>query len=242
MNLSILIGTLTARKDRERIFTTDYRRWNEPFREYLFNTMSYIASTFYEPFAAITKINSEIERAILVKLMKYRSLARLRMKEAQNPIYYHSGGRYFRKCVRKKLSNEYKELALRSGAAKPVLCLLSSSLYYWLWIVFSDCYHVTRADVDMLPVPDSILSDKRLHRLSDTLVDDLERNAEVRTRRRADGSEQKEVNYFVGRSKHLMDRIDHLLAEHYSLSAEEVHYLVNYDAKYRIIDVGDSYG
>ena len=241
MNLSILMGTATARKDREQIFTTAYTRWNEPFREYLFNTISYIASTFHEPLAAITKISSEIDRIILVKLLKYRSLARLRTKGAQNPIYYHSGGRYFRKCIRTKLSSEYKELPLHNEAAKPVLCLLSSSLYYWLWILFSDCYHVTRADVDMVPVPDSIMSDKRFHRLSDALVEDLERNAEVRIRRRADGSEQKEVNYLAGRSKHLMDRIDHLLAEHYGLSEEEVCYLVNYDAKYRTNDMSDGY-
>ena len=241
MNLSILMGTATARKDREQIFTTAYTRWNEPFREYLFNTISYIASTFHEPLAAITKISSEIDRIILVKLLKYRSLARLRTKGAQNPIYYHSGGRYFRKCIRTKLSSEYKELPLHNEAAKPVLCLLSSSLYYWLWILFSDCYHVTRADVDMVPVPDSIMLDKRFHRLSDALVEDLERNAEVRIRRRADGSEQKEVNYLAGRSKHLMDRIDHLLAEHYGLSEEEVCYLVNYDAKYRTNDMSDGY-
>ncbi len=241
MNLSILIGTATARKDREQIFTTAYTRWNEPFREYLFDTISYIASTFHEPLAAITKISSEIDRIILVKLLKYRSLARLRTKGAQNPIYYHSGGRYFRKCIRTKLSSEYKELPLHNEAAKPVLCLLSSSLYYWLWILFSDCYHVTRADVDMVPVPDSIMLDKRFHRLSDALVEDLERNAEVRIRRRADGSEQKEVNYLAGRSKHLMDRIDHLLAEHYGLSEEEVCYLVNYDAKYRTNDMSDGY-
>ena len=241
MNLSILMGTATARKDREQIFTTAYTRWNEPFREYLFDTISYIASTFHEPLAAITKISSEIDRIILVKLLKYRSLARLRTKGAQNPIYYHSGGRYFRKCIRTKLSSEYRELPLHNEAAKPVLCLLSSSLYYWLWILFSDCYHVTRADVDMVPVPDSIMLDKRFHRLSDALVEDLERNAEVRIRRRADGSEQKEVNYLAGRSKHLMDRIDHLLAEHYGLSEEEVCYLVNYDAKYRTNDMSDGY-
>ena len=90
----------------------------------------------------------------------------------------------------------------------------------------------------MVPVPDSLLLDKRLHRLSDTLVDDLERNAEIRTRRRADGSEQTEVNYSVGKSKYVMDEIDRMLAGHYGLSEEEVSYLVNYDAKYRINDTG----
>ncbi len=238
MNLSILVGMPIAKKDQGRILTTSYTRWNEAYRENLFDTVSYIESAFYEPFSAITKINSETDQAILSKLLKYRPLTRLRVKKSKNPIYYHSGGRYFRKCIRRKLSNEYKELFLLEKAANSVLCLLSSSLYYWLWLVFSDCYHVTRTDIDMVPVPDSMLSDKRLHGLSDTLVNDLERNAEVRIRRRADGSEQAEVNYSVGKSKYVMDEIDRILAGHYGLSEEEVSYLVNYDAKYRINDIG----
>ena len=234
MNLSIFVGAPPMKRNKNRIFTTSYNRWNESARKYLFRTISYIESPFYEPFAALPKIGLEIDRDILGKIMQYEPLARLRAKGARNPIYYHSGGRYFRKCIRKKLSNEYKELSLRDNAEDSILCLLSSSFYYWLWIVFSDCYHVTRADIDMITVPDSMITDKRLHRLSNSFVDDLEKNAEVRVRRRADGSEQKEVNYLVGKSKYLIDEIDRVLAEHYGLSEEEVSYLVNYDTKYRM--------
>lgn len=234
MNLSILVGTSYKKKNRGRIFTTSYNRWNESTRKHLFSTISYIESSFYETFAALPKIGLEIDQDILSKIMQYEPLARLRIKGSRNPIYYHSGGRYFRKCIRKKLSNEYKELSLQKNAEDAILCLLSSSLYYWLWIVFSDCYHVTRTDVDMIAVPDSMIEDKRLHRLSNSLINDLERNAEVRMRRRADGSERKEINYFVGKSKSLIDKIDRVLAEHYGLSEEEICYLVNYDVKYRM--------
>ena len=234
MNLSILVGTSHKKKNKGRIFTTSYNRWNEVTRNYLFSTISYIESSFYESFAAFPKIGLEVDRDILNKIMQYEPLARLRTKGARNRIYYHSGGRYFRKCIRKKLSNEYKELSLQNHAEDAVLCLLSSSLYYWLWIVFSDCYHVTRTDVDMIAVPNSMIGDKRFHELSNSLVDDLEKNAKVRMRRRADGSEQKEINYFVGKSKSLIDEIDRVLGEHYGLSEEEVCYLVNYDVKYRM--------
>ena len=234
MNLSILVGTSKKEKNKGRIFTTSYNRWNEITRKHLFSTISYIESSFYESFAALPKIGLEIDRDILSKVMQYEPLARLRTKGARNRIYYHSGGRYFRKCIRKKLSNEYKELSLQNNAEDAILCLLSSSLYYWLWIVFSDCYHVTRTDVDMIAVPNSMIEDKRFQGLSNSLVDDLERNAEVRIRRRADGSEREEINYFVGKSKSLIDEIDRVLGEHYGLSEEEICYLVNYDIKYRM--------
>ena len=234
MNLSILIGTTLVRKSYGQILTTSYKRWNEAIRNYLFSTIWYIDSTFYESFAAICKVGSETDQAILSKLIKYQPLERLRVKRSPNPIYYHSGGRYFRKCIRRKLSNEYKELSVKKEAVDPILCLLSSSLYYWLWIIFSDCYHVIRTDIGTIPVPDSIVSDKRFQKLAHALVDDLEKNAEVRIRRRADGSERKEVNYFVGKSKFLIDKIDRVLAEHYGFTDEELDFIINYDIKYRI--------
>jgi hypothetical protein len=234
MNLTIFIGTTSENQDRYKIFTTNYRRWNENSRGHLFGTISYIESFFSEPLAAISKIGSCAELIILKKLMSHEPLERLRINGADDPIYYHSGGRYFRKCIRRQLSNEYKELSLRSGAADPILCLLSSSLYYWFWIIFSDCYHVTRLDINTIPVPDSLVHDTRLNRLSDTLVDDLEKNAEVRMRRRADGRRQEEVNFHVGKSKSLIDQIDHIIAEHYGLSELELDFIINYDIKYRM--------
>ncbi len=234
MNLSILIGTRRVAKGHCSIFTTSYKRWNEVARKHLFATVSYTESGFHEPLAAISKIGSETDRTILGKLTKHQPLARFRRQESSNPVFYHSGGRYFRKCIRTKLSNEYKELPLSGEAANPALCLLSSSLYYWLWLVLSDCYHVTRTDIDTIPIPDSVISDNRLHQAADVLVDDLERNAKVRVRRRADGSEQREVNYFVGKSKRVIDEIDRTLAQHYGFTDEELDFIINYDIKYRM--------
>ena len=234
MNLSILIGASRANKGRSSIKTTSYNRWNNVTRDYLFSTIAYVDSEFHETFAAILKSGSDNDRIILSKLTKYQPLGHLRRQRASTPIFYHSGGRYFRKCIRTKLSNEYKELSLTEEAANPVLCLLSSSLYYWLWIAVSDCYHVTRTDVDTIPIPDSMISDQRFHELADALMDDLERNAEIRVRRRADGSEREEVNYLVGKSKGLIDQIDRLLAQHYGFTAEELDFIINYDIKYRM--------
>ena len=234
MNLSIWLGTPLAQKNSTRIFTTSYNRWNQAAREYLFSTISYAESAFNESFSAVFKIDSKAGRSILDRVTQHRPLIRFHAREDQDSIFYHSGGRYFRKCIRRKLSNEYKELPLQEQASSPILCLLSSSLYYWLWLAFSDCYHVTRPDVEKVPVPDPIVSDKKLHNLADALIDNLERNAQVRNRRRADGSKQQEVNYFVGKSKHIIDEIDKVLAEHYGFTDEELDFIINYDIKYRM--------
>ena len=234
MNLSIWLGTPLAQKNSTRIFTTSYNRWNQAAREYLFSTISYAESAFNESFSAVFKIGYYTDHLILDKLTKQKPMVRFRVKNSSIPIYYHNGGRYFRKCIKKRLSKKYVELPLREQAANPILCLLSSSLYYWLWIIFSDCYDVTRPDVDNIPVPDSVVSDKKLHNLADALIDNLERNAQVRNRRRADGSKQQEVNYFVGKSKHIIDEIDKVLSEHYGFTGEELDFIINYDIKYRM--------
>ena len=234
MNLSILIGATNGKGEPRQIFSTPYNRWNKASRANLFLTLPYTESRLEVSPSAILKIGSATERVVLSKLNNYPSLCRFRVKRTSVPIYCHSGGRYFRKCIRQKLSNEYKEIALLAEAANPILCLLSSSLYYWFWVVLSDCYHVTRGDLDALPVPDSVIADKRFDGLADSLIDDLEKHAKVRLRRRADGSEQREKNYVVAESKPLIDKIDRVLAEHYGFTEEELDFIINYDIKYRM--------
>ena len=154
-------------------------------------------------------------------------------------IYYHSGGRYFRKCIEQKLSNEYKELPVRLGAEKNVISLISSTLYYWYWLLESDCYHVTKTDVLEFPVHPAVLSDSKLIELGSNLLADLEKNAVVRTRHRKSGEVVQEVNYYVGKSKGLIDLIDVNIAKHYALTDEETDFIINYDIKYRMGGAGE---
>lgn len=234
MNLSVFVGSTDSGVSSPIVHSTRYNRWLESARPFLFSQLAYCRSRYRDDLAAIPKSGCSDDAQLLEKVMRYPSLGRLRASRPGEIVYYHSGGRYFRKCLRTKLSVEYKELILQSGAADAVLATMSSSLYYWLWLAFSDCYHVTVRDVDMLPIPDSAISDKRLSKLVARLLDDLEEKAEVRIRQRADGTEQREVNYYVGRSKPIIDEIDCLLAGHFGLSAHELDYLVNIDAKFRV--------
>jgi hypothetical protein len=149
-------------------------------------------------------------------------------------VYYHSGGRYFRKCIREQLSNEYKELRLRAGASSAVICFMSSSLYYWFWLAFSDCYHVTKGDIEAAPFPESLINDAALGSLAESLLEDLWKHSEKRVRKRADGSSSVEVNFYVGQSKSILDEIDVLLAKHFQLSETELDFIINYDYKYRM--------
>lgn len=236
MNLVIcLSSTVPNLSVPSRVFSTGYNRWAEEARPSLFATLTYGTTMLDTVAAAIPKIGNPLERHILEKISVHPRMAEMTPTGPSEAIYYHSGGRYFRKCIRVKLSNEYKELLVDKGTGGPLICLLSSSLYYWMWIALSDCYHVTKRDVAVIPVPSSLLQDKSLSRLAERLLLDLESNAKVRVRTRADGSEQTEVNYYVGKSKHILDEIDTMIAQHYGFEPHELDFIVNVDAKYRAV-------
>jgi hypothetical protein len=59
-------------------------------------------------------------------------------------------------------------------------------------------------------------------------------NAETRDRNRADGTVNTETNFKVGKSKQIIDEIDHVLAKHYGFTDKELDYIINYDIKYRM--------
>lgn len=233
MNLSILIGERKEDAKGICLMSTRYMRWTEHTRPYLFRLLTYAPTQLAKDAASIPKIGSALERRILEKVARHPRLNAIETTVGGETVYYHSGGRYFRKCIRRQLSNEYKELRVADGYADLVVCLMSSSFYYWLWILFSDCYHVTRRDVELIPVPSTLARDPRLKQLSQRLLDDLERHASRRVRQRADGSRREEVNYHVGKSMAIVDEIDRILAPHYQLSAEELDFIMSSDIKYR---------
>jgi hypothetical protein len=83
-------------------------------------------------------------------------------------------------------------------------------------------------------MPESLITDATMNKLSARLLEDLWKHAEKRIRNRADGSQREEVNFHVGESKDILDEIDTVLARHYGFTAEELDFILNYDIKYRL--------
>jgi hypothetical protein len=233
MNLTIILGLKSSASRNRVIWTTKYNRWQEEYRPFLFEDLTYGLTSFFEDLGSIPKVGSAADATLLQKVFRFPPLSRINANANGDLIFYHSGGRYFRKCIRERLSNEYKPLAVRKELVDTIICLLSSSFFYWLWITISDCYHVTKRDVHKLPMPDSLGLDSHLKTLADRLLSNLYQNAKIQLRNRADGSQRKEINFQMAHSKEILDDIDRGLASHYSLTAEELDFLTNYDAKFR---------
>ncbi|MGQ4809130.1 hypothetical protein NKDENANG_02532 [Candidatus Entotheonellaceae bacterium PAL068K] len=237
MSLSVFLGQKHPESVQlpSSFYTACYTRWHTDFRPYLFPTLAYVSSGILTELSSIPKLGSDLEQRLLTKFMTFPAVTQWETRSGESEaLYYHSGGRYFRKCLRTQLSNEYKKLVVKKGTSDAVICLLSSSLYYWLWIALSDCYHVTKRDIQFAPVCISLVEDKSFSQLAEKLIEDLWANADTRVRNRANGQVQKEVNFNVRKSKLLIDQIDAVLAEHFDLSEEESDFIRNFDAKFRL--------
>ncbi|MDD3050553.1 MAG: Eco57I restriction-modification methylase domain-containing protein [Candidatus Cloacimonetes bacterium] len=239
MNLTIILGTKNVENNEESsfVYSTRYNRWYTQFRDYLFELLEYAEISDFKSEESVFKIGKNIEVEILEKIWENKKLKEIcDIKINPDIVYFHSGGRYFRKCVKEKYSNEYKELSTAKGMGDYVICILSSSLYYWFWILESDCYHVTKKDIHNFLLPKDNSGLDMFGLLSDKYLTDLKKNSEVRLRNRADGEKQKEINFYVGKSKPIMDEIDKVLAVRYGFTEEELDFIINYDIKYRMGD------
>ena len=110
---------------------------------------------------------------------------------------------------------------------------LNSSLFYWYYSVLSDCEHVNDELVKDTPIPDNWY-DGPWSNLALQLSESLEINATRKVIRTKQGHtiEYDEIRALL--SKDVIDRVDFALAKFYGLSGDDLDYLINYDAKYRM--------
>lgn len=228
MNLTIFLNV----SSKEKItYTTQYNRWYQEERDFLFHSFSYGLNSFAQG-RLFPKLQLKIEIDIYSSLLLWSKTPSMFVGSTQ--VFYHSGGRYFRKCIQKKLSAEYKPLNVPHGCELVVQAILSSSLFYWFWITISDTYHVTKRDVEMFFTPPNLCKDQALSMLGSKLDKDIWNNSKTILRNRKDGSQSSEVNFYIGKSKPILDEIDTVLAEHYGFTQEELDFIINYDIKYRM--------
>ena len=163
-------------------------------------------------------------------------------------VYYHDAPRYWIRATDfrpyfwnerdgEKVSSHVKSITLNEADIGAVLAILNSSLFYWWFLVWSDCRDLNRREIDQFPMGLDVL-DGRVRRRLAALTSELMANFRQHSKR-------KETNYATtGRvvydefnqkaSKSIVDKIDRALAPHYGLTAEQIDFIVNYDIKFRM--------
>jgi hypothetical protein len=136
--------------------------------------------------------------------------------------------------------SEFKKLLFDDERlATGALCALNSSLFYWFITVFSDCRHVNKREVDAFPIDLSAVASGKffgqLEEAGTSLMTSLRKSSETRQMRFS--HDTLTIQFLYPReSKPIIDEIDRVLSQHFGFTDEELHFIINYDIKYRVGD------
>jgi hypothetical protein len=247
-NIFILSKAINNIKNNQ-IFSTSYNRWYSEQRSILFEVQGYqnISNHIFE--GAFPKIGQVYGKLVIDILNKFNSLNKFIVKNSDCIIYYHNAPQYWIRAMNftpyfwnekdgEQISSHLKSITFKTEVdALTVVAVLNSSLFYWWFIILSNCRDLTAREINKFPVDlDKMnqLVKNKLKELAKELMKDLQAN-----------SERKECNYkttgkviydeyYPRLSKPIIDEIDHVLAQHYGFTDEELDFIINYDIKYRM--------
>ena len=180
----------------------------------------------------IPKIGTQLEHNLLSKLYNNAvgSIEKYTTPQGR-PIYYRkAGGRYYKIITLTPTGSSAEgEIIVEKNLQKAIAAIMSSSLYYWYWLIHSDWHNMRSLEVSWFPLP-TLTEDNIAHleNLYDAYSDDLHNNIKVT----ATGL----VCYFARKSKKLIDKIDDYIGPLYGFTIEEIEFIKNYEIEFRISD------
>lgn len=234
----------------DEIYTTYYYKWNSSFRIFLFENVKITEAKETKIKGVVPKISS-IEELSMIKIFrrinKNIGLYLSRSKTSYSLYYRNSGGRYWKIITdfqpnfylnnKKGISSRESYLHFANNdSLKIAVAILSSTTYYWYYIMHSDARTNNPSDLKQFPINLEYLDNRiklKLISLSGKLMDDLKFNSIMQSAKYQTGNVEFQ-QFFPQNSKPIIDEIDTVLAEHYGFTAEELDFIINYDIKYRM--------
>lgn len=237
-----LIIELIRINTNSHIYSTKINRWQSSQRDKLFKNLSYsqLDSFVIGYFNGIFKLSKFIENSIIKKFYENREISLENVRNSENVIYYRSaGGRYwkvFKTTPFNTGNSSEKTLLWRNIPASSIVAILSSDIFWWYYSSHFDMFNL--GSYQILGFRFSSYCQELIDNLSllgSKYNVDIEKNALQREISTGHGNViQKE--YYVRKSKPIIDEIDSVLARHYGFTEEELDFIINYDIKYRMGD------
>ena len=228
--LTIVMAQKT--KTIEGIYTSKYNHWYRSERETLFCNLSlekiHVFDNRYWP-----KLGDSTGTAIYKKILSYKGEDILSLNKGNNKgsFFINLRACFWMKVFSKDMkSNSYKEYKIDKTKLPFVYCLLNSSLFFLMWTIVSDGWHITNKELSFIKIPNRIPKQKKWSVLFGKLENRLEATKEYV------GTKQVEYEYKHKLCKDIIDEIDNELKSVYKLSAPELNYIKKFNEKYRISD------
>jgi len=250
-NVKTSINIFHLKKDYcNKIFTTSYRRFYGYERKQLFTNNNYYLLQDYKLILGYTipKISSLIEEKILqiifdngVPLRDYVSSTK-----DGNLLYYRSAGNpYYRLAFDYPPVIEVNGSTVYSTSLKNIifekkysqyilLTTFFTSLYYWFWTVYSDCYNFHPKDLFRFTLDLEHLSkfESEFKEIYLKIKSDLNSNGEDVVYNKRNGVTKYKL-FRARKSKSAFDEADVFLGKKLGFSDDMIDFLINYDLKYR---------
>ena len=239
VNTSIILFEKTLTKCKNIFSTKMYRKGKNFNLSNLIDNLQFVEVKELKMFGRIPKISLPIEKSILQKIFKQKPIKDF-MKDKGNPIYYRVvGGRYF-KIVTNYTTRSNKETSffVDKKYRDLIACILSSNLSFYFYQVYSNNLSWTFSDICSFTIPFDNINSKIIEKIEDLYkqyLKDIEKNANVRkvsTESKYTMEEFKE--YKIGKSKHIIDKIDRLICPLYGLTEEEMEFIIGYELEFRV--------
>ncbi len=252
--VSIISGIVKSNLAREsKIFTTEYKKWSTNERNILFRNIRYVECADHLIKGSIPKIGYEIERNILKKLFSKESRLSNYFIKKENYnfiILKTAGGLYFKICITFEPLYEKNGKIVRSSTERKIflstelpkyiaVSILNSNLFYWFYILYSDCYHLTSRELSNFPLDMDAMSSNikdNLMNLGKKLIEDFRGNSKIVERSYLNRGKVILQQFYARKSKPIIDEIDKVLGKYYGFSNDEIMHIINYDFEYRMME------
>lgn len=213
-------------------YSSKYNHWYKTERDSLFQNIPTVkidtADTRYWP-----KLGDITASSIFSKIQNYDGIDLLSSSSSkeQCSIYINLRACFWMKAFSFDMhSNSYKAYGIDKSMVPFVLCLLNSSLFFLIWTIVSDGWHITNKELSFIKLPRRIPKPKKWVSLQKELETKLE-ETKVYV-----GTKQIDYEYKHKYCKDIIDKIDKELKSVYGLSDAEVKYIQTFNEKYRISD------
>lgn len=249
LRASIIISSKGKSKSKE-IYSTKYNRWYTENRTNLFKHLCYTDVTKFVDSFTIPKFSFAIETRINDIIRSCNSMvASKELRVSNNNIYYRAAGGGYFLLIKNQKSITYINGVLEDVKAEKKIGLMpevnntivgaaiSSSLFYWNYIAYTDCRNLQKSYIDTFKLPESVYSDKELASTGKKLFSDYEKNKYTKsTHYKSTGNDVIYDEYYPKKSKLIIDSIDKSLKVHYKFTEEDLDFIINFDIKYRMGD------
>ena len=251
LRATIFIANKSENRECQQVYATKYNRWYTQCRSILFDSICYTnVSKFVKSFT-IPKLSYSIECSINDKLQSNDNIIAnyYGSSFSKSSIYFRAAGGGYFLLIKNQKSITYidgvledvkaeKEIKINDAYNNSAIgAIVSSSLFYWNYIAYTDCRNLTKGYIDNFPAPILAVEDVDLANNGTTLFIDYESNKFTKnTYYKSTGRNVIYDEYYPKRSKKLIDEIDKCIAKYYNFTEEELDFIINYDIKYRMGD------